>query len=112
VHGVSICQIKAILIEMKKLNYFFVNLNMNNNSSLAVRHKLYDFIRVADDKKLQAIYYLLESEIEQTKEWWESKVFISELDERYEALKNGTDKGLTVDELKSSISKLRKKKYG
>jgi hypothetical protein len=85
---------------------------MNNNNGLAIRHKLYDFIRVADDKKLQAIYHLLESEIEQTREWWVDKAFISELDNRYQALENGTDKGLTVDELKNSISKLRKKKYG
>jgi hypothetical protein len=85
---------------------------MNNNSGLAIRHKLYDFIRVADDKKLQAIYYLLESEIEHTKEWWKSKAFISELDKRYEALENETDEGVTVDELKNSISKLCKKKCG
>jgi hypothetical protein len=83
-----------------------------NNSGLTIRHKLYDFIRVADDKKLYAIYNLLENEIEQAQEWWKDKTFMDELDRRYSALEDGTDKGVTLDELKSSVSKLRKKKYG
>jgi cell fate regulator YaaT (PSP1 superfamily) len=83
-----------------------------NDSGLTIRHKLYDFIRVADDKKLSAIYHLLENEIEQTQEWWKDKAFTHDLDLRYKALENGTDKGFTIDELKNSISKLRKKKYG
>ncbi len=83
-----------------------------SNAALTIRHKLYDFIRVADDKKLNAIYHLLENEIEQTQEWWKDKSFTTELDNRYEAMENGTDKGFTLDELETSISKLRKKKYG
>lgn len=83
-----------------------------NNTNLAIRHKLYDFIRVADDKKLNAIYNLLENEIEQTAEWWKDKGFVDELDHRYKALENGTDRGFTSEELKSSVSKLRKKRYG
>jgi hypothetical protein len=83
-----------------------------NNTNLAIRHKLYDYIRVADDKKLNAIYNLLENEIEQTAEWWKDKGFVDELAHRYKALENGTDKGFTSEELKSSVSKLRKKRYG
>jgi len=77
-----------------------------------IRHKLYDYIRVADDKKLHSIYNLLENEIEQTNEWWKDKQFTDELDRRYEALENGSDKGVTLTELKTSIDKLREKKYG
>jgi recombinational DNA repair protein RecR len=83
-----------------------------NNSTLAIRHKLYDYIRVADDKKLSAIYHLLENDIEQTQEWWKDKAITQELDQRYKALEDGTDKGFTLEEVKSSVSKLRKKKYG
>jgi hypothetical protein len=39
---------------------------MSPDSSAAIRHKLYDYIRIADDKKLHAIYSLLENEIEET----------------------------------------------
>jgi hypothetical protein len=83
-----------------------------NNSDAAIRHKLYDYIRVADDKRLHAIYNLLENEIEQTAEWWKSKQFVKELDSRYGALENGTDKGFTLSQLHQSIDKLRIKKYG
>jgi hypothetical protein len=82
------------------------------NSSLAIRHKLYDFIRVADDKKLAALYHLLEDDIRQTQAWWEDKAFTKELDKRFEALEKGTDKGATLEGLTSVIDKLRVKKYG
>ncbi|HEY4108075.1 addiction module protein [Puia sp.] len=82
------------------------------NTSASIRHKLYDYIRLADDKKLSAIYSLLEGEIEETHEWWKDKGFVAELDKRYLAMEKGTDKGFTVEQLKSSIDKLRKKRYG
>ena len=77
-----------------------------------IRHKLYDYIRIADDKKLHAIYNLLENEIEETSEWWKDKLFVEELEHRYEALESGKDKGFTVEQLEASIDKLRKKRYG
>ena len=80
-------------------------------SSAAIRNKLYDYIRGADDKKLHAIYNLLESEIEQTAEWWKDQTFIKELDFRTKALDTGKDKGFTIAQLDESIGKLRTKKY-
>ncbi len=81
------------------------------SESAAIRNKLYDYIRIADDKKLFAIYNLLENEIETTAAWWKDKEFVKELDRRFVALENGTDKGFTVSELEQSIDKLSKKKY-
>ncbi len=81
-------------------------------SNTLIRNKLYDYIRVADDKKLSAIYNLLENEIEQTNEWWKDKKFTNELDRTYQVMENGSDKGVTVKELEQSIIKLRLKKYG
>lgn len=83
-----------------------------SNAVLDIRHKLYDYIRMADDKKLQAIYLLLENEIEYTREWWKDQTIIAEFDQRYQALETGTDKGISLDELEAGIKKLRKKKYG
>jgi len=81
-------------------------------TTLTIREKLYDFIRVADDKKVKAIYMMLEDEIEETNEWWKDKLFTKELDNRLEALESGKDKGITLTELEASIDKLRKKRYG
>ena len=69
-----------------------------SDPSLAIRHKLYDYIRVADEKKLHAIYNLLEDEIEQTNSWWKDKLFTKEMDSRYQLLENGSDKGFTVEQ--------------
>lgn len=82
------------------------------NASSSLRDKLYDYIRVADDKKLHAIYSLLENEIADTKEWWKDRQFVAELDGRHDAMEKGTDKGFTVEQLEASIAKLRKNKYG
>ena len=60
----------------------------------AIKNKLYDYIRVADDKKLQAIYQLLEADIEKEYEWWKDKAFVSELDRRHNSLESGADKGI------------------
>jgi hypothetical protein len=53
----------------------------------------------------------LESEIEQTNEWWKEQL-VKELDNRYQALKTGTDTGFPTSQLIESIYKLRTKKYG
>jgi hypothetical protein len=81
-------------------------------TNTAIRVKLYDYIRIADTKKLHAIYNLLENEIEEKKEWWKDEKFLDELDRRHEALQSGEDKGITLDEMRESIEKLRQKKYG
>ncbi len=46
---------------------------MNSSTRVSIRHKLYDYIRPADDKKLYAIYNLQEGHIEETNEWWKDK---------------------------------------
>jgi len=82
------------------------------NTATSLRDRLYDYIRVADDKKLHAIYSLLENDIADTKEWWKDKKFVAELDSRYQVMEKGTDKGFTVEQIEASITKLRKNKYG
>lgn len=88
-----------------------LSLKIEFMKSSALRIKLYDYIRVADEKKLHAIYNLLENEIEETIEWWEDKQFIKELDYRYEAMESGKDEGVTLSQLEGFIENLRKKKY-
>jgi benzoyl-CoA reductase/2-hydroxyglutaryl-CoA dehydratase subunit BcrC/BadD/HgdB len=80
-------------------------------NAAAIRNHLYSYIKVADDKKLKAIYTILENEIKEESEWWKDKHFVQELDKTYKALENGTDKGFTLEQLDESIDKLRKKRY-
>lgn len=81
-------------------------------TTAAIRNRLYDFIRIADDKKLHAIYNLLEHDIEKEEKWWQNSHIIAELDKRADALLTGEDSGFTTEQLAASIDKLRAKKYG
>jgi hypothetical protein len=52
-----------------------------------IRHKLYDYIRVAEDKKIKAIYTMLEEEIEGSYDYWNDKEFLDGLNKRSEDFK-------------------------
>lgn len=79
-------------------------------TSAAIREKLYDFIRVADDKKLKEFYLMLEDDITDELEWWKDKAFVKDLDKRYEAWGSGKEKGYSQRELDASIEQLKKKR--
>jgi len=76
----------------------------------AIRDRLYDYIRVADDKKLKAIYMMLEDDIDGTLAWWENDGLIKELEAEYKDWKDGKVKGYTIQEVRSSIDQLRVKR--
>lgn len=46
-----------------------------------LKQKLHDYINTAEDKKLEAIYTILENEIEEGN-WWDDKELMAELDDR------------------------------
>ncbi len=75
----------------------------------AIRERLYDFIRVADDKKVKALYTILEDEIIETTEWWNDKDFIKEMDESYEAWESGKEKAFTLQQIDAEYNELKKK---
>lgn len=77
-------------------------------SSSAIREKLYDYIRVADDKKVKAIYNLLQEDIETTADWWKDVSVLKELDSRYNNWKTGKEKAFTIDETTRYIEQLQK----
>jgi len=78
---------------------------------MVIRTRLYDYVRIADEKKLVAMYHLLESDAEKHIEWWKDEQLLTEFDRRSKALETGEDKGFTLDELRTSIEKLRKVRY-
>ena len=68
-----------------------------------IREKLYDYIRVAEDKKVIALYTMLEDEIEVVQNYWDDKTFVQELDERAAELKSGKVKGTSWIEAKQEL---------
>ncbi len=75
-----------------------------------IRGRLYDYIRVADDKKIKAIYMMLEDDIAEETEWWNIPSLVSELEKGYEAWDSGKDKGYSLADIKVEIVS-RKAKY-
>jgi hypothetical protein len=65
-----------------------------------VREQLHQLINVISEKKLRALYQLLKEEEVEEYEWWKDEEFVAELERRSEALENGTDKGITLEEFR------------
>jgi hypothetical protein len=79
-------------------------------TTATIRERLYDYIRVADDKKVQAIYTLVEDQIVPAVDWSEDEDFVAELDERVRRYEAGIDRAYSWDELEASIAELKKKR--
>ena len=63
-----------------------------------LRQKLHHYIENAEEKKLQAIYSMVEDEIKEAYNHWDDEDFVTVLQEREQAYLNGTSKTYTVSE--------------
>ena len=81
-------------------------------NAAAIRDRLYEYIKVADDKKIKAIYMMLEDDISEETEWWNNPAFVSQLEKEYEAWDSGKEKGYSLADIKSEINKRKLKKHG
>ena len=88
-------------------NRKFVNMN-----SATIRRRLYDYIRVVDDKKIKAIYMVLEDAIAEETEWRNNPALVSELEKEHEAWDSGKDKGYSLTDIKAEIVSRKAKKQG
>ena len=66
-------------------------------TTTAIREKLVSYLRIADEKKVKAIYTMVEEDIV-TYNRWSDKEFVAELERREKAFKNGTAKMYSLDE--------------
>jgi hypothetical protein len=73
----------------------------------AIRQKLHQFIEMAEEKRVKAIFTLLEDEITQD-EWEYTDEFKKELDSRHAHYKNG-GKMVSATEANKQIKELLKK---
>lgn len=73
-----------------------------------IREKLYDYIRFADDKKIKAIYTMVEEEIATGSSPWDDPEFVAELDRRVAAYERGEVKMSTWEEVKAKARALKK----
>ena len=75
-----------------------------------IRKKLVDYLKLADDKKVKAIYTMVEDEINTAENDWD-KNFVKEINRRSRDFKNGNSKTYTWEETKkAAIEKLKAKR--
>ena len=79
-------------------------------TTTAIRKRLYDYIRVADDEKIKAIYEIFEDQMAQAVDWSEDEEFVAELDERVRRWEDGIDPGISIDQVKASLELLKKER--
>ncbi len=72
-----------------------------------IREKLYDYIRFADDKKVKAIYAMVEDDIITKGSPWDDPAFISELDRRLAEYESGKINTSTWEEVKAKARILK-----
>ncbi len=84
---------------------------MNN---IEIRHKLHQYIETVQDKKLKAIFTIIENEIEEMPDPWEDPTFVEQIKKREESYLNGSAKIFSWDEIqqraKSDLQKARFRK--
>ena len=77
---------------------------MNTSS---IRKQLHNYLEVADDKKIKAIYIMMENEVKESALDYTDELK-EELDKRSADYKNGKTKFITARESKKRINKLLK----
>lgn len=76
-------------------------------TTTAIRERLYGYIREADDDKIKNIYELFEDQMAPSVDWSEDEEFVAELNERVRRWEDGIDKGVSMDEVKAKLERLR-----
>ena len=79
-------------------------------TTTAIREKLYEYIKKADDEKIKNIYSLFEDQMAPATDWSEDEEFVAELNERVRRYETGIDRAHTWEELEKSISDLKEKR--
>ncbi|SDP62435.1 putative addiction module component, TIGR02574 family [Mucilaginibacter sp. OK268] len=69
-------------------------------STEIIRERLHEYIRFADDKKVEAIYTMVENEIIEELDLWEDKAFLNELKDRLDEYESGKVTGSGWEEVK------------
>ncbi len=74
-----------------------------------IREKLVKYLQVADDKKVKAIYIMVEDEINTSENDWDEN-FVEELDKRRKSFLNGNAKMYSWEETKQAAAERVKTK--
>lgn len=66
--------------------------------TIELRNKLHHYIKNAQEKKLQAIFTMIEDEIKETYNHWNDEDFVNKLQQKEQAYSTGKSKTYTANE--------------
>jgi lantibiotic modifying enzyme len=82
-------------------------------STADIRKKLHNYIETAQDKKLKAIFAMVEEEIEENYSHWKNETFVAEINRRENNYLKGKTKTYTIEEsftrAKKSLQNVKRK---
>jgi succinylglutamate desuccinylase len=90
--------------EILKVILLQINTVMNTK---AIRQQLHSYLEAAEDKKVKAIYNMMEEEIRESAVEYTDE-FKAELEKRYADYKSGKAKMITAGESKKRVQKILK----
>lgn len=67
--------------------------------TITIKQKLHQYIETAEDRKLKAIYTMVENEIEDFSNPWEDPAFLAEIERREKTYLNGEAKIFSWEEV-------------
>ncbi|WPV00263.1 addiction module protein [Mucilaginibacter sp. cycad4] len=67
-----------------------------------IRERLQEYIRFADDKKVAAIYTMVENEIQDELDLWEDQDFLNEMKSRVDDYESGRVAGIPWEQVKKN----------
>ncbi len=83
-------------------------------STTDIRQKLHNYIETAQDKKVKAIFAMVEEEIEENYNHWKDETFVAEINRREKNYLKGKTKAYTIEEsvtrAKKSLQNAKRKK--
>jgi len=78
-------------------------------STTDIRQRLHHYIDTAQDKKVKAIFAMVEDEIEETYDFWSDEAFVAELQRREKSYLDGSSQTFTLKETISRAEQAIKK---
>ncbi len=69
-------------------------------TTAAIREKLHEYINIADDNQVKAVYSIFEDQMAEECDSWEDEAFLNELNKRIKDFESGEVKGIAWEEIK------------